>query len=697
MNFITSNKKYFYAIALFFAAGFVPHVAFAGEFFLTIGLFIFSFFTQIAGLCGVLLNLAINELVFEMGTKLQGNFGKSVEAAWSVIRDIINLSFIFGLVYIGFQVILKNTSQAQRLLPPLIIAALLINFSLFFTKAIIDVSNIAAVEIYKAALVPSISDVDAAGNPNPENDKNVGLSGAFMQLLGLKDNLSPSAGGSEERVEYETLLKEACGKVEDENKTTCSYRIMNYFLLSSIFMIVAAYAFLSGAILLVVRFITLVMLLIGSSLMFVGMALPIPGAQSYSSKWWSMFMSAAFMAPVYFLLMYIALAIASRVGVANPSVAMSQAGMSDYDHVEGILNLIIVCAFMLMAVSVAKSMSNNSAKIITTGSTMAMNKLGGAFRGAGRGALNTTKWAGRQTGAGAGLVGGAVTRNTLNLGGRRAAGAIERWQARTEQSNSGTLRGAFARYGGNAARAAARRAESATPLGGQNLSTREASNRAYTQQTNRTTEETTRTANLTGAIDQLDNAGATAAELTTAFSDLGAAIRRMTSEEIENLSDTQLTDSRVAVNFSDAQLTSLQASGRVSAGTIGNIRAARNAGFNQIASTGSVVPASHANAADPGFMAAQRRFVMSRSVQEAGNLPVDVFIQPGMTQYITPRVLEERMRNGGISNAQIPQLRSAIDIYLHDPTTPNNVVNSWRNWADRDGAQYVTQLGLTIP
>lgn len=78
-----------------------------------------------------------------------GDNNTFVLRGWAVIRDIANVLFIFTLLYIAIRHILQLAgSDTKKLLKSLIIAALLINFSLFFTKVIIDAGNVLARAFY---------------------------------------------------------------------------------------------------------------------------------------------------------------------------------------------------------------------------------------------------------------------------------------------------------------------------------------------------------------------------------------------------------------------------------------------------------------------------------------------------------------------------------------------------------------------
>jgi len=74
----------------------------------------------------------------------------AVNIGWPIVRDLSNMFIILGLVVIGLATILRfRNYEAQKLLIPLIVAALLINFSLVICGVIIDVSNLAITSITK--------------------------------------------------------------------------------------------------------------------------------------------------------------------------------------------------------------------------------------------------------------------------------------------------------------------------------------------------------------------------------------------------------------------------------------------------------------------------------------------------------------------------------------------------------------------
>lgn len=360
-SWLTNNKKLLLGSALLVCVV-TPQLvqAFSG---VELGILILQFFARITGIAGVLLNVAVMETVFQMGVHLSKDIGASVERSWSVVRDIANLLFIFSLIYIGFLVILDaSSSHARKLLPPLIIAALLINFSLFFSKAIIDITNVAAVEIYTTVGFAPESSFSGSGNGGSDSKAvegrhiNIGVSGAFMQIMGLKALISPDVTNPKSQEAYQKMLDESCvANANDQVAANCTVTAMVFFLTAVIFLLIAAYAFAAGAFMLVWRFITLIILMILSPVMFAGMIFP--KAAKFQSQWWSTFLNAAFYAPAYFMMLYIAYSVAARAGVMDDGDNFFNAAGGQFGSMDVIFNFVIVIGFLLASVWVGKQMS----------------------------------------------------------------------------------------------------------------------------------------------------------------------------------------------------------------------------------------------------------------------------------------------------------------------------------------------------
>jgi len=77
-----------------------------------------------------------------------------IVSGWKMVRDLSNIFFIIILVWVGLAAALDIGSiSMKKVVPALIINALIINFSLFATRVVIDVSNVFARIFYNAITV----------------------------------------------------------------------------------------------------------------------------------------------------------------------------------------------------------------------------------------------------------------------------------------------------------------------------------------------------------------------------------------------------------------------------------------------------------------------------------------------------------------------------------------------------------------
>src|SRR3989338_7906269 len=142
-----------------------------------LGQTVLEIFGWILAVTGLVLNKTGEITVIEMGAKV-GGIG-TIEVGWKIFRDLANILIIFSLLYIGIITILNlklGGYDVKKLLVSLIIAAVFINFSLFFTKVIIDSSNLLAVNFYEKIKNEGIG---KASNPR----KWGGISDSYMQAL----------------------------------------------------------------------------------------------------------------------------------------------------------------------------------------------------------------------------------------------------------------------------------------------------------------------------------------------------------------------------------------------------------------------------------------------------------------------------------------------------------------------------------
>lgn len=328
-------------------------------------------------LAGAILNKSIVYTIVEMAPKFNAggaSIGTAINAGWSTVRDVANMSFIFILLYTSIQLILglKNSNDVRNLVVKIIIVALLINFSLFATKLVIDASNVIALTFYEA-IAPGATAPGASV-------LSTGISNSLMRPLGLS-----------------SLLELA------ENDLVGPGQIITLGVMGSIMLLIATFIFAAAAILLLIRYVILVFVLILSPIAFV--ADIIPGAKSIFGQWKDALINQSFFPAVYFFLTWITIKIFNTVFTSNGIMSTALTGSLSGDGktityqpgaVDTLIQFFVVIAFLIATLVISKKMASKAAP----------------------GVDNMIKWATGRAGAMSFGFAGAAARNTFGRAGQ---------------------------------------------------------------------------------------------------------------------------------------------------------------------------------------------------------------------------------------------------------------------------------------
>jgi hypothetical protein len=126
---------------------------------------------------------------------IQSNIYRSTFVAdgWRIVRDISNMLFIFILLYtaIGTIIGLHHNFNPKKIITKVIVIGLLINFSLFFTRFIVDTGNIFAHLFYNKIGETSI--IGFNSHPISLGNKERSISSGIATGLNLQKILSPES------------------------------------------------------------------------------------------------------------------------------------------------------------------------------------------------------------------------------------------------------------------------------------------------------------------------------------------------------------------------------------------------------------------------------------------------------------------------------------------------------------------------
>lgn len=104
---------------------------------------------SILRLSGAIFDFGVNHVIIDFKNTLSGPLIEVINAGWTFFRDLANILIIGIFTFIAISLILGLKEYGQKkLVARVLIIAVLMNFSLLFTKIIIDASNFTAYAIY---------------------------------------------------------------------------------------------------------------------------------------------------------------------------------------------------------------------------------------------------------------------------------------------------------------------------------------------------------------------------------------------------------------------------------------------------------------------------------------------------------------------------------------------------------------------
>lgn len=213
----------------------------------------------------------------------------AIQNVWVILRNISSMFIIFMLLFTSIQTILNiGSANLKGLVVKIIIAGLLINFSLFFTKVLIDASNLISMQFYRAVAPNSSLDLGALDDG--------GLSAIFLASLSLQKIYHPETS--------------ALAKNQDKSDVSMMVSIAIATFGGAILMIFATISFLGATIAFTIRTGFLLILMAFSPLFFAGMIFPKIKAE-VSDKWRGYLTQQLLFMPIYLLLLYVSMRIIS--------------------------------------------------------------------------------------------------------------------------------------------------------------------------------------------------------------------------------------------------------------------------------------------------------------------------------------------------------------------------------------------------
>jgi hypothetical protein len=305
---------------------------------------------------GILMDVVIKLTIVDSHKYISNNTG--LEEAWIFFRNIANLTFIFILIYLGIQLILNRSGDVQKRVGMVIVAALLINFSLFFTKAAIDISNLFTLQFYKLV--------------NPEGQS---FSTTLFENLKVVKVYSFNSAGND------TTVVSALAEIQT---------VIIKTIAGAIIILVTACTFFVFSFLLIYRLLVIFYLLIISPLYFLSLALP---SLPFGKNWPKSLIGQCLFPPIFFMFM-----IGILFFIRNPGFNFTIGPNSGADSIQDLIGMNIG-EFIQYAILIAALIG--SIKVSLDWSQRGADSTQKAIFSATNSARD---WAARKTARGAGYV-----------------------------------------------------------------------------------------------------------------------------------------------------------------------------------------------------------------------------------------------------------------------------------------------------
>ena len=283
-----------------------------------------------------------------------------VTLGWGITRDLANMFFILILLIIAFATVLKIQSYAiKQLWWKVLVAALLINFSLVIAGFVIDFT-----QVLTAFFLNQITGGGSFGTVTTRL-------ASSMQILNFYNPATPESLGQGALQFGASSIAAVVG-----------------IILNLVGLVITVFVFGALAVFLIVRILHIWFLLIIAPIVW--MLWIVPATSDQFSKWWDNFIKWTFFAPIYVFFIYLSLSIFDANGKFNTGVfptgnadwMKATPGLTTVGMPQAIFQWILVIAMMFYSLIVAQKFGVAGAKAIR-GATK------GAAKAAGLSAIKT--------------------------------------------------------------------------------------------------------------------------------------------------------------------------------------------------------------------------------------------------------------------------------------------------------------------
>lgn len=290
----------------------------------------------------------IQHVVIGFGSLMQGPLIGAINTGWDAFRDLANILIIGMFTFIAISTVLGSKEYGyKRLVARVLVIAVLMNFSLLFTKMIIDASNFTAYQFYSQI-------AGSGGSSGTANSFDVAA--AFLTPMGITSVYQFNTSN--------TVLTAGNSATSASGWSALAIGFFGAILLVGV-AIVLAY----GSILIVSRAIVLIVLMLTSSAAFATYLLPNFAGSRYGWKgWWEALINCAVFAPALMFFLAVSLIIVQKSSSLAKSTSFGDLAAHPTMQTNGgawqlVLSYLIAVGLLFVSLKLSSHFANSTSGI----------------------------------------------------------------------------------------------------------------------------------------------------------------------------------------------------------------------------------------------------------------------------------------------------------------------------------------------
>src|SRR3989338_5170445 len=333
-----------------------------------IGIILVTLTAWLLGVVGMLFDALVYYTIDQFTGTFYSPAASGINLAWTAFRDLSNILIIGLFAFIAISLILGLKQYGdKKYIARLIIIAVFINFSLLFTKIIVDFSNFTASQFHTAATKTFSPSVIPENHDTIQSFPKTGIASQFVKLTGL------------------TSLYDTGSKLKTMSETQQSgwLPLLHGVFAATLFLATAG-VLLYGSYIFLVRAVLILVLLLTSALAFASYIIP---NQKFTdqgwSLWWDSLIKSAVLAPLLMILLWataaVGSALSSTAAFKGRTLGLADEAVVSTNFIAGLLNYLIILGLLFASFKISNNIASSVVGMSGSSIMAGATKVAGTF------------------------------------------------------------------------------------------------------------------------------------------------------------------------------------------------------------------------------------------------------------------------------------------------------------------------------